>query len=381
MALKTLIILIIASFLASCTRSITSGTGPDPDNTIIFPSPPDTARIQFLVRISSSRDVTGNRKTFANYIFGEEADMAINKPYGVAVFKGKIFVCDTYIHGLTIIDMEKNKVEQFIPTGKGELKIPINCFVNKQGYLYIADSERKQIVVFDENKKYINCFGDSENFKPVDVFVHNDKIWVTNLAGHQVNVYRNDSSFELLNSFPEVNKDDPGSLFSPTNLYVTDDKVYVTDFGDFKVKIYSHEGEFISSVGSYGQSIGQFVRPKGIAVDRDTNLYVVDAGFENIQIFSKEGNLLMFFGGSYKGPGDMWLPAKVILDYDNLKYFEKYVDQAYNLKYLVFVTNQFGPDKLTVYGAIEPKKAGQEQKKKTEKKQRKQKGTRQNPMF
>ena len=379
MAIKTILILILASLVMSCNRSITTGTGPD--NLVIYPPPPDTARIQFLTRISSSRDVTGNRNSFSKFIFGEPEDIKINKPYGIAVANGKIFICDTYIRGLVIIDMQNNEFRQFIPTGKGELRVPVNCFVDKKGNRYIADTERKQVVVFDENGNYISCFGEAENFKPTDVFVENDKVYVANLAGHQVHVYANDSGYALLNTFPEVNKSDPGSLFSPTNLFVTSNKVYVTDFGDFKIKTYTHEGEFLSSIGSYGQGIGQFVRPKGIAVDRDTNLYVVDAGFENTQIFSKEGDLLMFFGGNYKGPGDMWLPAKVTLDYDNLSYFEKFVDPEYNLKYLVFVTNQFGPDKITIYGAIEPLKAGQKAKQKSTPKKSRKKGDRKDPMF
>jgi hypothetical protein len=51
----------------------------------------------------------------------------------------------------------------------------------------------------------------------------------------------------------------------------------------------------------------------------------------------------------------MYLPAKVIIDYSHLSYYEKFVDPAFRLKYLIFVTNQYGPDKVTVYGRIEPK--------------------------
>ena len=155
---------------------------------------------------------------------------------------------------------------------------------------------------------------------------------------------------------PELDKEDPGFLFQPTNLFVTQDLVYVSDMGDFNIKMFDHEGQYVKSLGSHGTRTGQFVRPKGIAVDRDTNLYVVDAGFENTQIFDTDGNLLLFFGGPYKGPGDLWLPAKVVIDYDNLDYFRKYVDPGYDLKYLVLVTSQFGPDKLNIYGAIEKKK-------------------------
>jgi sugar lactone lactonase YvrE len=102
--------------------------------------------------------------------------------------------------------------------------------------------------------------------------------------------------------------------------------------------------------------MGQFVRPKGIACDKEDNLYVVDAGFENVQIFNSNNQLLMFFGGPYKGPGDMWLPARVIIDYDNIKYFTKYVDSKYDLNYLIIVSNQYGPDKINVYGGVSLKK-------------------------
>ena len=116
------------------------------------------------------------------------------------------------------------------------------------------------------------------------------------------------------------------------------------------------DGTFIRSIGSYGSNLGQFVRPKGIAVDRNNVLYVVDAAFENIQMFKSSGDLLMFFGGTYRGPGYMWLPAKVTIDYDNLEYFEQYVNERFDLKYLIFVTNQYGPDKISVYGFIDKKK-------------------------
>ena len=343
---------IAITLLISCSRSLHPAGGPK--TLVIYPAPPDTARIQFLLRISNSADIEGNRGGFKKFILGKKEEQPIGKPYGVAIFNGKIYLCDGLKHGLEIIDLKKNTFENFIPTAKGELKNPINCFVDKNENLFVADGDRKQIVVFNAKGVYHTSFGEKENFKPTDVFIHDDKLWVSNVTGHQINVYSNDSSFKLLFKFPEVNLDSPGYLFSPTNIFVTDEYVYVTDFGDFKIKIYTKEGKFVKTVGTYGEGLGQFARPKGIAVDRESNLYVVDAGFENAQIFDKNGKLLMFFGGNYKGPGDMWLPAKIAIDYDNLQYFEKYVDPEYHLKYLILVTNQFGPDKLNIYGHIEP---------------------------
>jgi len=339
---------------ASCSRDITKSR--KKKEIVIYPPPPDTARIQYLTSFSSSDNTTGKQSPISKFIFGESVPKPIKKPYGITVHGSKIYISDTGIGGLEIIDLEKNTFEYFDPQGKGQLRLPLNCFVDDSSNLYIADGQRRQIVVFDHSGNYLESFGDTAKFKPTDIFINDNKIWVSNLVNNKIDVF-NKESHELIFSFPDATKGSEGFLYPPTNIYLTNDRVYVSDMGDFKVKIYDHNGKYLSSVGSNGNNIGQFVRPKGIAVDQESNLYVVDAGFENTQIFNKEGKVMMFFGGPYKErPGDMWLPAKVAIDYDNLKYFQKYVDPGYILKYLVFVTNQYGPDKVNVYGFVALKK-------------------------
>jgi DNA-binding beta-propeller fold protein YncE len=336
----------------SCSRHVTK---PDTSRElVIYPPPPDTTRIQYLTSINKSTDITGKRTGFAKFILGEVPAKPILKPYGVAVRGGKIYICDSGLKGISIIDLENKSFEQLMPSGLGELKLPLNCCVDEKGYLYVADGERKQIVIFDENRHYVDCFGEAENYKPTDVNVTGDTIWVANLKNNRVSVYSK-KNHALLYSFPDAEKGQENYLYSPTNIFVSSDRVYVSDMGDSKIKIFNRNGSFIRSVGSYGSGIGQLARPKGIAADHNNHVYIVDAGFENVQIFNDDGQLMMHFGGPYSKPGDMWLPAKVAIDYDNTAYFEKYVDPRFHLVYLIFVTNQYGPDKLSVYGFVEPK--------------------------
>lgn len=344
---------IIATFvLASCATHVEKQK--TQQAFIVYPAPPDTARIQFLTSISSSDNTTVHKSSFSRFVIGDDETKTINKPYGVTIRNGKIYVCDTGLEGLEIIDLEKKTFEYFIPTGSGQLKLPLNCSVDADENLFVADGEKKQIIVFDKNRNYINSFGQADNFKPTDVFAGDDKIWVVNLEGHCVQVFEK-KSYRLLSSIPDsAASGDENYLYQPTNLYVTADRIYVSDMGDFKVKVFSMDGKLIKSIGSQGTQVGQFVRPKGIAVDRDLNLFAVDASFENVQMFNNDGKLLLYFGGPYKGPGDLWLPAKVAIDYDNTSYFNRYTDPAYELKYIILVTSQYGPDKLNVYGAIKP---------------------------
>jgi len=350
----TSVLLLLAGFLLSC-----SGTAVKPaaeESLMVFPPPPDTTRIQFLKKFSVSEDVAKKASGLMSYVVGDKDGKGIIKPYGVAIHKGRIYVCDTIFAGLEILDLEKKTFEYFQPGGFGKLKKPINCTVDTLGHLYVVDAGRGQVVVFDENLKYQAHFGAGKGSKPTDASVYQGKIFVSDIKNGRIDVYRTDT-FEKVGSLPDLQPDEAGFLRQPTNLVVTDGLIYVSDFGDFNIKIYTLEGEYVRSIGSYGRGLGQFVRPKGIAVDKQKNLYVVDAAFENVQIFDANGRLLMFFGGKYRAPGNMWLPAKVIIDYDNLKYFQKYVYPGFDLKYLILVTNQYGPDKISVYGYIGPEMA------------------------
>ncbi len=324
------------------------------DQAAVYPSPPDTARIQYLTSLSSSKDIEKKRGDFKKYVLGEEDFKPIIKPYGAAFYKSKVFICDLDLEGLEIIDLNSGEFNYFIPKGIGKLQLPINCSIDSVGDIYIADVKRRQIVVFNKDLEFITSIGGDENFKPTDVFVTRDKVWVCNIINGSIDVFKKDSAYTFLYSITGT-KSKEGKLYQPTNLFVTQEKVYVSDFGEFNIKIYDHSGEYLTTIGSYGKNIGQFTRPKGIMVDNDENLYVVDAAFENVQIFDKEGQLLMFFGGSYREPGGMWLPAKIAISYDNNNYFKKYVNSRYNLKFVILVTNNFGPDKISVYGSIELK--------------------------
>lgn len=347
-----LISLFIGFAVISCSKRIYTESTLEH---ILYPSPPDTARIQFLTSYTNSLDILGSPSKFKTFVAGKEDPLPIKKPYGLEIRKGILYIVDPDVNGLQIINLEEKSFEYFLPAGRGKLKFPINCDVDENNFLYVTDIERQQVVIFNNNLDYVGEIRGDANFKPTDVCVAGDTIFITDPKNNRINAY-DKLSKSLLFSFPEAASiGDQDWLYNPLNLYVAGGQVYVTDFGNTRVKIFTMDGSYIKSVGSYGRGLGQFVRPKGIAVDRERNLFVVDAGFENVQIFNEDGQLLMFFGGPYKSLGDMYLPANVIVDYDHLSYYVKYVDPAYELKYLIFVTNQYGPDKVSVYGRVELK--------------------------
>jgi len=325
---------------------------------VVFPRPPDTARIQFLTRFAGEVDL-GRGRSFLDVIAGqrEEGPDAIRKPYGIAIHDGRIYVCDTRLPGVDVLDLRTRSFSQLRPRGEGWLGTPSGCFVDpRDGRLFVADAQRGQVVVFDSTLTYVGAFGEGEGVKPTDVVVAGDLVWISDIGTARVRAYDR-FSFMPRGGLPPAEPGSPGHLRQPTHIAVSNGHLFVSDGLLFTVKVFDLEGNFVRTVGTLGRGPGQFARPKGIAVDRGHNLYVVDAAFENVQLFDADGRLLMYFGGPYEGPGYLYLPVKVIVDYDNLQYFQEYVDPRFTLKHLILVTNQFGPDKLTVYGFVEHKEA------------------------
>ena len=180
-------ILFTTFFLSSCSPKL--ATQSNNNNIVIFPPPPAKAKIQFLISISNSADVTKKRSKFSTYVLGKEQVLNINKPYGITVKNGKIYICDTMLGGLEIINLGKNTFQYFKPDGLGQFKKPINCDVDSDNNLFVVDIERKQILVFDYSNNFIQSFGEKELTKPTDIKIYGNKIFVSDIKSHKIFIY------------------------------------------------------------------------------------------------------------------------------------------------------------------------------------------------
>lgn len=318
-----------------------------------FPPPPELPRIQYLTSFRGRKDVE-KQSWFDRFVVGEKKDVRVDKPYGVAIHEGKIYVCDTN-RTVEVFDLERKAFEPLKgATGLGALRQPINISIDADGNKYVADSVRGQIVVFDRNDAYVKAYGEPSGWRPVDVVPFGNEIYVADVANGLVHVLDRQSG-QTVRTIGD--KGEPAErLDRPTNLAIDAEGIlYVTDIGRFQVVQFDREGRFKGAIGKPGDNLAHFTRPKGIALDREGHLYAVDAAFNNVQVFNREGRLLLFFGSApaeKDQPGALLLPAKVAIDYENLRYFESFVDPKFEAYYLVLVTSQFGdhPVSVLAYG-------------------------------
>ena len=322
-----------------------------PEAELFYPSRPLPPRIQFLTSYSGPNDLLMENGGVSKFILGEDSaeNSIVNKPYGVAMYDGVIHVVDIRGPGYAKFDVKNKKFDFVYGSYSGKMKKPINITIDKDGSKYIADIGREQVLVFDANDEYVRSYIDSEDFKPADVAITDDKLFVACMKHHQVHVFDKANGKKLYSIGKAGSKE--GELFYPSNLTIgPDNQLYISESGNFRVQVFTQDGQSLRQFGKVGSGLGQFARPKGVALDHDGRIYIVDAAFENVQILDKDGKVLMFFGEPGGLRGNINLPAAIAIDYDNVDYFRKYANPAFDIEYLILVASQFGKNKINVYG-------------------------------
>ncbi len=329
---------------------------------VFFPKPPDKPRLQFLKSFSGPEDVgVKGPSALERFIVGEPETMeAIVKPYGLAIFQGKLYVCDVGKRMVEVLDLENHTFSYL--TKDIRLMGPRNIYIDDDATKYIADPIAGAVFVFDKNNNLSDILGRKLKFKPEDVVVHGQRCYVADSNSNQVVVLDKTTGEEVDRMGQKGVLEDPEALSAvaelpPAQFLLISDltvdqqgNVYVTDKAGGRITEFDKSGVFKRTIGSWGIGIDQFIRPKGIAVDKENRIWVVDTAQEVVKIYDSKARLLLYFGLPGNKPGMMNMPAKVVVDYDNVELFREYAVEGANIEFLVLVTNQFGPHKIAVYG-------------------------------
>ena len=306
----------------------------------VFPPPPEPPRFIWERLFLSSGDVKERTAMdkFRQFATGTAStSQGMSKPWGIAVYQGRIYVSDTVARLVVLFDVPGRDFKLIgSEGGPGQIVKPIGVAVSRtDGTVYVADITAQRIVVFDKDGNFLRAIGGSQLLRrPTGVAVSPDglTLWVVDNGGvdtQEHHLYMFDAiTGELLKTIGTRGKEE-GEFNLPLQAATAPDgTVYVVDGGNFRVQAFNPDGTFKLAFGAIGRRSGQFSRPKGIGVGPDGNVYVMDSSFGNFQIFDPEGRLLLFIGQhSFKGmPANYVLPAGITVDEDGRVYT---VDQFY----------------------------------------------------
>jgi hypothetical protein len=152
-----------------------------PEGIVFFPPAPELPRIQYLTFLTSEKNLGESQSAFDRFVVGQKKDARLDKPYGVAFYKDKLYVCDTNAT-VMVFDFGKRTLSPLQGAqGPGKLLQPLNITVDSEGNKYVADPVRGQVVIFDKTDSYVNSIGLAGTWKPTGVAVYEDRLYVTDM--------------------------------------------------------------------------------------------------------------------------------------------------------------------------------------------------------
>jgi DNA-binding beta-propeller fold protein YncE len=292
----------------------------------LWPAPPEQPRFAYETSLRSLADVleVTEESKMRHLLSGTRApdSKVLEKPSMLAARDGRVFVADSVRRCIVVFDAPRRKVFQFGLRAPGTLAKPTAIALDRTGRAYVADATLRRVFVYDMLGLHLKTIGGpAELQRPTGVAASPDgrRVYVIDRSDndseqHRVLVY--DADGKLLREIGRRGNRD-GEFNVPVQATVTaDGNLHVLDAGNFRVQTFDAEGGFLRSFGKVGTSLGQFARPRALASDDEGRLYVTDGAFGNVQIFSDRGELLLAIGqGSRRDlPGRYGVISGVAVD-------------------------------------------------------------------
>lgn len=317
---------------ASCATKKTQPTA-SPATRLVWPAAPEPPRIVYAQSIQQPSDLgakTSGFNRFANWIIGaDKGREQLLKPFGVSLDESdNLCVTDTGANAVCFFDQAKKKWTRWNRIEKVRFRSPV-AVAKRNNIFFVADSSLAAIVAFGENGKLV--FQATNHLeRPSGLVISGEQLFVADSQRHRIVVF--DLRGKYISEFGQRGTK-PGEFNFPTHIAAdAEGNLFVTDSMNCRVQMLDHAGQFKSEIGSIGNATGHFSRPKGVAVDSFGHVYVIDALFDNIQIFDDQGKLLLNWGESGGNPGEFWLPNGIAIT----KHNTIYVADSYNRRIQIF---------------------------------------------
>lgn len=192
---------------------------------------------------------------------------------------------------------------------------PLSVADDSSGKLYVGNLKDRSVTVMDSNGEYLFSLGNGngEFGMPGDIAVaQNGSVYVTDSTRNKVNVY--DSTTGIIQFSFGTAGNSAGQMLFPTGIACdnTNQEVYVVDQTNGRVEVFSFNGIYKRSFGSFGSGSGRLTRAQGIFLSVD-NVYVVDAYQSSVEAFDKNGLFVSFIGSFGTDAGKLRVPADIAI--------------------------------------------------------------------
>lgn len=302
---------------------------------LVWPKPPAQERIRYLRSVSGPQDWGISRSFFRRLVDalsggGEESFI---RPGAVAERDGVLYVADPGAQALWILDAPRDHYARITHIGGQALVSPVALALGSGSTVLVADTGLKQVFLLDHDGALIRSIATQGLERPAGLAWDEaaQRLFVLDSLRHRIAVF--DANGTLLGNLGESGNKNR-QFNHPTHLALdASGALLVTDALNFRVQAIDQKGNFLWKFGKVGNGAGDFAAPKGVAADSAGHVYVVDALFDAVQIFDRQGRLLLAFGEHGTGRGQFTLPRGVFISAED----KVYVADAYNRRVQIFL--------------------------------------------
>ncbi len=229
---------------------------------------------------------------------------------------GEMYVADTGRGLIGIFDARGAPIFSFGDPGR--IGAPIKAVPDSKGRILVLDSnDRLQI------RRY-SYRGDFIDFLPLEGMETQPGTFFTAFAlDDDDNLYLGDSGngevlvFDARGrlKFRFGNKGaGKGEFSSIMGIAPTRDAIYVSDSVGLGIQVFDRRGRYVRAWGRHEAGRENVSFPHGVAVDVKGRIALADSLRHEIKLYKPDGKLIGQFGGAGNGPGEVLYPADVSFD-------------------------------------------------------------------
>ena len=237
--------------------------------------------------------------------YGPDEDVKkLKHPYLLAVGPNDELVFRDYnTKQLVVFDDQFRYIRSI---GKGLVDNPTAVVVSKNGYLYVTDHCRNVVKKISLTGELLSELGSKGNGKnqfdyPLGLLLlQSELLFICDSHNARVQVVKDD---QFCYSFGQNGKH-PGYFNQPNDLTsnTTEDQIFITDSGNHRIQVFSPCGQFLKVFGNkfYAQHVLRW--PTGIFYTPDGHLLVSSSGNNRVLIFDEDGQFVSAIEGTFAQP-------------------------------------------------------------------------------
>lgn len=216
---------------------------------------------------------------------------------------GDIYVSDTDNHRIQRFDSDGNHLLTFGSYGdfKGSFKRPHGILCDEHNNIFVCDLLNHRIQKFNSEGNHIMSFGkhgDKERYFDKPIGICQDPggfLYITEVGNHRIQKFTVDGQFIL--SFGKKGEDN-GNFNQPVTSCFYNDMILVGEMTSDRIQIFDTKGAFVKSFKYSNGTIPKLQGTANISVDNEGRFFISEFWNNRMYVFSKDLHLITSIGST-----------------------------------------------------------------------------------